>query len=42
MSGFFDEQGGTRVCGEPYMGCVAADNRGQRRSPKKEPLMDGH
>jgi hypothetical protein len=26
MSGFYDEQGGTRVCGEAYMWYVAAEN----------------
>jgi hypothetical protein len=42
MSSFLDEQGGTRVCGEAYMGDVAAEKRGQRRSSKKEPFMDGN
>jgi hypothetical protein len=31
MSGFFDEQGHTRVCGEAYMWYVAAENL--RRTP---------
>jgi hypothetical protein len=34
MGVFFDEQGGTRVCGEAYMGYVAAEN------PRTTPLTE--
>jgi hypothetical protein len=34
MSGFFDEQGGTRVCGKTHMGYVAAEN------PQTTPLTE--
>jgi hypothetical protein len=34
MSGFYDEQGGTKVCGEAYMGYVAAEN------PRTTPLIE--
>jgi len=34
MSSFFDEQGGTRVCGEAYRGYVAAEN------PRTTPLIE--
>jgi hypothetical protein len=34
MSGFYDEQGGTRVCGEAYMWYVAAEN------PRTTPLIE--
>jgi len=34
MSSFFDEQGGTRVCGEAYMGYVAAGD------PRTTPLIE--
>jgi hypothetical protein len=34
MSGFLDEQGRTRVCGEAYMWYVAAEN------PRRTPLIE--
>jgi hypothetical protein len=34
MSGFFDEQGGTRICGEADMGYVAVEN------PRTTPLTE--
>jgi hypothetical protein len=34
MSGFLGEQGGTRICGEAYMGYVAAEN------PRTTPLTE--